>query len=1172
MSLERFLTDPLIARIGGVLFHSLWQAAAVALAAAVLLATMRRSSANARYAVGFIALLAIAVLGVSTFAFLAPSPSSPAQPTPANVAAASRGEGQPAVSPQEPQRRQRWIAWTGTASPGPFSSTGLADAVRLRARSVAGPLAPWFALAWLASLSVLSLWHAGGYLKVRSFSSSARDIDDARWLARLASLCERLRVSTTARLAESARAAGPLVIGALRPVILMPVGSILNMTPAQLEAALAHELAHVRRYDYLANIVQTVIETLLFYHPAAWWLSRRVRAEREHAADDLAVSVCGDRGAYARALYEIAESADTRHVFAVSATGGVFSQRIHRLLGTNRRRSGAAALLLGALVVAVLAASVAIYAAETGASTSEAPQDIATEDAQRVPVEEMSLEDIIAKRDRLLAEADGKIRSGLVELAEKFPQLKKAKSWDGQIHRPARDGQISLWLFHTHLGKAADSAQFVPEKDRYSLLAVVRPPHSQPIQMMMGPLYPDLGLVGQVNAWATDPELAAALKKLVSEALAPLGALNIKAEGRTPFREQLLRRPPQIDTGATPLHEAATDGEHDKAQRLIKGGADIHALDTKGRTPLHKAAREGHLLVAKLLVDSGAKVDARDFSDWSPLAMAAYNGHSAMAGFLIDAGAPTTDRNALDKAAMGGHLALVQLLLEKGFPLAGPNGAMPLQPAAISGHVEMLQFFLARGADVNIADSGGRTALHCAAQGDHAAAAALLIESGADINATDSRGRTPLDSAQRLGSAAVDKLLREHGAKSGALVVRRETPLHVAAGGGHLEATRTLVSAGVDVNARDPQGRTPLHRAAAGGHMGTVIFLVEAGADATARDDTGRTPAECAREAGHFGSAAAIEEALPEPEKDSGEPDQPTISRNVIDMASTGTLVRPDLEFPTAEAYSAAIGEPGLVIDGAHVMFFAPKRREKEARIIAPYLERAYDVLYNATGVHTRWKITVYHFPEGHPMAAGGTSNCVIRYGYNNLALETQDEWTSHRVPHVSGYIEEMSHNFRDVIKCEFGWEAMGWILGVHTSAAVARNPVHSRQIAETCATQESTRGRYRRNDYRLPGDIPANLSDRVHASILRQCEREYGEGFWPDFFQEARKRWGELLAAVDLGDADAIRNERYRITVECFDALEGLDFKAMLEENGISTTVEIKSLATKPDWNRYYR
>src|SRR5256885_1205164 len=132
------------------------------------------------------------------------------------------------------------------------------------------------------------------------------------------------------RLRAVARA--PAVIGWLRPVILLPASALTGLTPLQLDALLAHELAHVRRYDYLVNLIQSVIETLLFYHPAVWWVSARVRDEREHCCDDLAVAVCGDAHFYASALLGMERLRVTIPTLALTAAGGSLMGRVRRLV------------------------------------------------------------------------------------------------------------------------------------------------------------------------------------------------------------------------------------------------------------------------------------------------------------------------------------------------------------------------------------------------------------------------------------------------------------------------------------------------------------------------------------------------------------------------------------------------------------------------------------------------------------------------------------------------------------------------------------------------------------------------------------------------------------------------------------------------------------------------
>ena len=175
----------------------------------------------------------------------------------------------------------------------------------------------------------------------------------ARWQHTAQTLARQLHIRRPVRLLESASVAVPTVIGWLRPVVLMPASALAGLSPEQLQAILAHELAHIRRHDYLVNLLQTLVETLLFYHPAVWWLSRRIRAEREHCCDDLAVSLCGDPYTYARALADLEGLRAPSVPLALAATGGSLLGRVRRLVigavarrtwarlaGRNRRRAG----------------------------------------------------------------------------------------------------------------------------------------------------------------------------------------------------------------------------------------------------------------------------------------------------------------------------------------------------------------------------------------------------------------------------------------------------------------------------------------------------------------------------------------------------------------------------------------------------------------------------------------------------------------------------------------------------------------------------------------------------------------------------------------------------------------------------------------------------------------
>jgi hypothetical protein len=200
-------------------------------------------------------------------------------------------------------------------------------------------------------------------------------------------MAERLSITRQVKLLESTIVRVPTAIGAFRPVILFPASVFTGLPSRGLEALIAHELAHVRRHDYLVNLLQTMTETLLFYHPAVWWVSARVRADREQCCDDLAIAATGDARTYARALMRLEEMRGGRPTLAVAAAGGNLWKRIVRLLtqapASVERPSGwlAGGVALGMLLLLGAAArvgpSTAIWQDETDAGRGMSAETIA---------------------------------------------------------------------------------------------------------------------------------------------------------------------------------------------------------------------------------------------------------------------------------------------------------------------------------------------------------------------------------------------------------------------------------------------------------------------------------------------------------------------------------------------------------------------------------------------------------------------------------------------------------------------------------------------------------------------------------------------------------------------------------------------------------------------------
>ncbi len=225
----------------------------------------------------------------------------------------------------------------------------------------------------------LSLRLLAGWVQIQRVRGRLVEQASEQWRAVMVELARRLRVSRPVRLLVSAAAQVPMAIGWLRPVILLPASTITGLTPEQLRAVLAHELAHIRRYDYLVNILQSVVETVLFYHPAVWWVSRRIRVEREHCCDDMAVAVSGNVLSYARALEQMELLRAEPARLAVAATSGSLLARIRRLVGMPKsdvdRSTGWAAGLIAMGMVLAIAAGVHLAAFASSPTVADGNKD-----------------------------------------------------------------------------------------------------------------------------------------------------------------------------------------------------------------------------------------------------------------------------------------------------------------------------------------------------------------------------------------------------------------------------------------------------------------------------------------------------------------------------------------------------------------------------------------------------------------------------------------------------------------------------------------------------------------------------------------------------------------------------------------------------------------------------
>lgn len=374
-------TLPLVERLGWTLIHFVWQGTIVAVIVAAALRVFRKASAKTRYAGLCAALLAVAAAPVVTFFWI--PVESPASSLDAvsprgdffpvvdgvDVAANDAADGVEPGAGGAGQGANRVNSGTaraeirGTEGRLRFAD-GEAGAATLALRLKINAATPWVVGVWIAGVGVFSVWHMAGWWLARRLTIRGTRPVVGAVQEMFERLMRRMEIRGAVRLLESTATSVPIVVGWLKPVVLLPASVLVGLPMDQVEAILAHELAHVRRHDFLVNLLQSVVETCLFYHPAVWWLSRQIRTEREYCADEEAAAACADRGAYARALVSLVEVVGAVPSMAVAATGGALTRRIHRVLGltSDRDRSTRhpAWLLsagLGAIVVWGLVAS-----------------------------------------------------------------------------------------------------------------------------------------------------------------------------------------------------------------------------------------------------------------------------------------------------------------------------------------------------------------------------------------------------------------------------------------------------------------------------------------------------------------------------------------------------------------------------------------------------------------------------------------------------------------------------------------------------------------------------------------------------------------------------------------------------------------------------------------------
>jgi bla regulator protein BlaR1 len=342
-----FIPDTILRAACWTLLHSLWQGLLFALVAGIVMVLTKKASSALRY--NLLCCLLILFLAVSGYTFYRQL-QMPVTASIHGITASTSGTTTPASGLIQP-------AAPGLIQPAaPTLRNGIDSLVQYFNTHAALVVVTWFMIFLARFVKVLSgMVYAQ---RIRHYQTSPVPAD---WQQRLAQLLDKLQITRPVSLLQSALVKVPVVVGALKPVILVPIGMLTHLSPEQVESILIHELAHVRRRDYLFNLVQHLVDTLFFFNPALIWVSSLIRAERENCCDDIAIRETRSRRQLIEALVSFHEYRQSVQGYA-SAQGYAMSfagkenhvvKRVKRIVHKKNHslNAGERVLLMGGLLI-----------------------------------------------------------------------------------------------------------------------------------------------------------------------------------------------------------------------------------------------------------------------------------------------------------------------------------------------------------------------------------------------------------------------------------------------------------------------------------------------------------------------------------------------------------------------------------------------------------------------------------------------------------------------------------------------------------------------------------------------------------------------------------------------------------------------------------------------------
>lgn len=823
-----------------------WQIAVLVAVVAIVNLALRNRSAHVRYLLWLIVLAKCLVPPLLTVP-LAVLPQAQTMPAPI-FEGPIESQAAPVSVPSMPVR------------PALPARAVVAGSARLDPRQ-------WLALAWIGGVAAFVFIAAVKALRTQLWLRQSRKPLPVELQAGIADLFSSLDLKKFPKVWLVEGIGQPFVWGLLRGGIYLPANFVKVNSPEHRRGVLGHELSHVLRFDASVNLLQTIAQALFWFHPFVWWANKRIRAEREKCCDEMTIArLNAPVKDYSRAIVDtvVNEYESTRPIPSLAVAGPVknIEERIKAMLRPGKKfykRPSLVASIVVLLIAFLIVPTALVFTAEAKEKTPADPSPTPTEKNKAAATAELfrAIRDTNVERMRLAInrgadlEAKNKdaiflidnvqslgrtplyVAAGIPDVDENLIKLlleaganPNTRNPDGQIplHAAARGWHISPVELLISGGSDVNAA----DKDgRTPAIIAFELGHYDMFDLIVG-------------SGATVPnDLMSAYKGNMSRVQSLIE--NGKAHGR--FEQSL-----------TLLHVAAAGGHTAIVELLLTNGLDVRLKTHKGYTALHYAVAGNHQEVAELLISKGIDVNTEPGKVDSPLHWAVRGQHKDMVDWLLARGAnPNADgggswatplhwavwtedvNTALLLVSHGGDIHLVtqnypvsplfdsiiqgdpamaEALVKKAGDTRAAKWA-PLHATVVSGDIQAVKALLIGGADVNIKNKRGLSALHSAAVFGHENISKLLIAKGAEVNAKAEgslwdQGMTALHSSCVRGQKSVAELLIAKGANINAKSNNGYTPLHVAAARGYKDVAELLIAKGADINAKDNEGRIAL--------------------------------------------------------------------------------------------------------------------------------------------------------------------------------------------------------------------------------------------------------------------------------------------------------------------------------------------------------------------------